>query len=254
MCLLVMAYRAYPDYPLIVAANRDEFYRRATAPADFWADYADVLAGRDLEQGGTWMGVTRGGKFAALTNVRDPSHFRNTAKSRGQIVADYLTGQADIDIYSKHIAQHSDGYNGFNFIGGTVQQLLSFSTVDAQVKPLAQGIYGLSNHMLDTDWPKVQRSKQTMGSILSSTTNLEADLFAMLSDKTPADDARLPDTGVGIEKERWLSSIFIQVQGYGTRCSSLLMIDHVGNAQFVERTFSVSGDPAETRRFRFAFQ
>ena len=186
--------------------------------------------------------------------MSDWSRLRSTVKSRGLIVADYLAGQADIEVYSQHIAENSDDYNGFNFIGGTVQQLLSFSTVDAQVKPLAQGIYGLSNHMLDTGWPKVQRSKQTMANILSSTTNLEADLLAMLADKTPADDARLPDTGVGIEKERWLSSIFIQVQGYGTRCSSLLMIDHVGNAQFVERTFSVSDGLAETRRFRFAFQ
>ncbi len=250
-----MAYRAHPDYGLIVAANRDEFFHRPTVPAEFWQNCPTVLAGRDLEQGGTWMGISKTGRFAALTNVREPLAFRSTAKSRGLIVADFLERDSDPVAYLAQLAERRDDYNGFNLVCGSGQHLYSYSTVDGHSAELAPGRYGLSNYMLDTPWPKVERSKLALHQTLAQRGDeLESDLFDMLSDITLADDADLPNTGVGIEKERWLSPIFIRAEGYGTRSSTLLLVDYDGNARFTERTFNSAGDPTDTRRFAVKMQ
>ena len=250
-----MAYRAHPDYVLIVAANRDEFFQRPTAPVGYWQDCPEVLAGRDLQQGGTWMGVNRAGRFAALTNVREPLAFRGTAKSRGLIVADFLTGDTEPRAHLTQLAKQRDDYNGFNLVCGSAKHLYTFGTVDGHIAELPPGVFGLSNHKLDTPWPKVESSKRALQNALAHRPEeLESELFSMLSDTTLADDADLPNTGVGIEKERWLSPIFIHATGYGTRSSTLLLVDYAGNARFVERTFNAEGEPDSTRRFALKMQ
>ncbi len=249
MCLLVMAYRVHPIYPLIVAANRDEFFRRPTAAADFWSDRPDVLAGRDFEQGGTWMGVTRSGRFAALTNVRDPKSNRPTAKSRGLIVSDFLTREDAPAAFVEDLVEGCHQYNGFNVIVADHDNLAYFNSATAQSEDLSPGIYGLSNHRLDTPWPKVIRSKAALEHALRKDgAELETDLLAMLRDRARATDSTLPDTGIGLDKERWLSPVFITGQDYGTRCSTVLMRG-ASRTLFIEDSFDSKGHVTETRRF-----
>ncbi|MEO5862388.1 MAG: NRDE family protein [Burkholderiales bacterium] len=249
LCLLVMAYRVHPIYPLIVAANRDEFFRRPTAAADFWSDRPDVLAGRDLEQGGTWMGVTRSGRFAALTNVRDPKSNRPTAKSRGLIVSDFLTREDAPAAFVEDLVEGCHQYNGFNVIVADHDNLAYFNSATAQSEDLSPGIYGLSNHRLDTPWPKVIRSKAALEHALRKDgAELETDLLAMLRDRARATDSTLPDTGIGLDKERWLSPVFITGQDYGTRCSTVLMRG-ASRTLFIEDSFDSKGHVTETRRF-----
>lgn len=253
MCLLVAAYRCHPEFPLIVAANRDEFFRRPAAAANYWNDHPDVLAGRDLEQGGTWMGVSKHGRFAALTNVRDPKYFRNVAKSRGVIVAKFLFGDDSPKQYLENLAQESDDFNGFNLIVGTTDELYYFNSVTKKTSALGAGIHGLSNDQLDTPWPKVIRAKNNMALALrQNAESLENPLFSMLRDNTVAPDSDLPDTGVGLEKERWLSPIFIRTNEYGTRCSTLLLARRDGEIQYIERSFDTASDAQSLRRFSFA--
>lgn len=248
MCLLVMAYQCHPEFPLIVAANRDEFFSRPTAAADYWTDHPNVLAGRDLEQGGTWMGVNKNGRFAALTNVRDPSSFRSSAKSRGHIVSRFLTGSDTPTDFLDNLASEADDYNGFNLIVRSNNQLTYFGSATKKTVPIAPGIYGLSNDQLDTPWPKVVRAKKNLESTLRESSDmLEKRLFALLRDDTLASDGELPDTGVGLEKERWLSPIFIRAENYGTRCSTLLLAKHDGEIHYIER--GVNAD--SLRRFSF---
>ncbi len=249
MCLLVMAYGVKPSYPLIVAANRDEFFRRPTSAADFWADQPHVLTGRDLEQNGTWMGVTKNGRFAALTNVRDPKSIQPAAKSRGLIVSDFLAGSAAPENFIDNLKDRPSHYNGFNLIVSDGSSLCYFNSVSAQSEALRPGIYGLSNHQLDTAWPKVTRSKAALELALrENAQELETKLFAMLTDRTIAADSALPDTGVGLDKERWLSPVFISRQDYGTRCSTVLIVG-ASQTLFVERSFDSTGDVTQTRRF-----
>ncbi len=248
MCLLVMAFQCHPEFPLIVAANRDEFFYRPTAAVKYWADHPTVLAGRDLEQGGTWMGVRKDGRFAALTNVRDPSAFRSNAKSRGHIVSGFLTGSDTPSDFLENLAHESDDYNGFNLILGSSDKLRYFSSATKKAIPIAPGVYGLSNDQLDTPWPKVVSAKKKLESALRENSDLlEKRLFALLSDDTLASDGELPDTGVGLEKERRLSPIFIRAENYGTRSSTLLFAKHDGEIHYVERSMNADS----LRRFSF---
>ena len=249
MCLLVLAYQCHPEFPLIVAANRDEFFQRPTAAADFWADHPDVLAGRDLEQSGTWMGVNRNGRFAALTNVRDPKSVQPAAKSRGLIVSDFLMGDIAPATFVDDLKAHGQQYNGFNVIIADAYNLAYFNSATVDSRTLSPGIYGLSNHRLDTPWPKITRSKAALERALSKEgQELEIELFALLADRARADDAALPDTGVGLDKERWLSPVFVSGEEYGTRCSTVV-IAGASQTVFVERSFDKVGNAIETRRF-----
>ncbi len=159
MCLIVFAWRQHPDFPLIVAANRDEFYERPTLAADFWADHPEVLGGRDLKEMGTWLGITRKGRFAALTNYRDPLHVRADAPSRGWLVRDFLTGERGAEDYLARLRDRGAAYNGFSLILGDAAGLYYYSNRGEEgPAALAPGVYGLSNHLLDTPWPKVRRA------------------------------------------------------------------------------------------------
>ncbi|NJM10791.1 MAG: NRDE family protein [Synechococcaceae cyanobacterium SM1_2_3] len=239
MCLILIAYRCHPRYPLLVAANRDEFYDRPAAPLGFWHDLPQILAGRDLQKGGTWMGVTQNGRFAALTNYREPSRVMPDAPSRGCLVSDYLCSVESARVYLDRLAWTAEIYNGFNLLLGDAGQLYYYSNRGGGQRVLTPGIYGLSNHLLDTPWPKLERGRRALGQLLDRQVALTPDdLLDVLTNCTPAPDEDLPDTGVSLEWERWLSPIFIDAPGYGTRCSTALLLDASGRAQMVETTWA----------------
>jgi uncharacterized protein with NRDE domain len=241
MCLLLFAWKAHPFYPLILAANRDEFYERPSAPADFWEDAPELLAGRDLKEGGTWLGLTRSGRLAALTNYRDPASLKIEAPSRGRLTTDYLLGNEKPQTYLERIAPEAFRYNGFSLLVGDFSDLFYLSNRGTQLR-LAPGIYGLSNSLLDVPWPKVARGKKRLGDLLSKKVRPTAEaVFKFLSDRSRPPDNQLPETGVGLEWERILSPLFIQSAVYGTRSSTALFIDRDGNATFSERVFDERG-------------
>lgn len=237
MCLILCAYKSHPRYHLVVAANRDEFLARPTAGADWWDDASDILGGRDLEQMGTWLGCTRGGRFAAVTNYREPGSERRDAPSRGGLVREFLESDGGVEEFLSRIRAEGGEYNGYNLLFGADGSLGYHSNRGDGGKPLESGIYGISNHLLDTPWPKVRRGKARFTNILSRHRDrLPADeLFEMLGDRTRAPDDELPDTGLGIELERMVSPIFTVGKEYGTRCSTVFAIDHEGSAYFEER-------------------
>lgn len=235
MCLIVFAWKLVPDCPLVLAANRDEFFVRPTRPAGWWEDHPDIYAGRDLQAGGTWLGVDRRGRFAALTNIRNGQAPQPDKRSRGELVADYLRSDLEPRDYLEQVRAGAHEYNGFNLIFGHGQELFWMSNdSDGTFRSLEPGIYGLSNGSLDTPWPKVVRAKAQFASLLCQSAPDDA-YFEMLTDTTRASDARLPDTGVSLDWERLLSPICIESSDYGTRASTLLRVRHTGGAELLER-------------------
>ncbi|GIN91768.1 hypothetical protein J6TS1_44950 [Siminovitchia terrae] len=249
MCIIFIAYRCHPNYNLITAANRDEFYKRPTKAAYFWEDNPSILAGRDLEQMGTWMGVTRTGRFAALTNYRNPSEFEKAdKKSRGHIVRDFLAGDESTFEFLKKLQQENLNYRGFNLFVSDGDSLMYYSNIGNEIKQLEPGIYGLSNDQLDTPWPKVEKGKRKLKQMLDNGLNHEQ-LFALLGDQETAPEEKLPRTGVPLQLEKTLSSIFIKSPDYGTRCSTVLTIDQNQKIHFIEKTFMSHG--ADEKEFTF---
>lgn len=255
MCLLLMAIESHPRYRAIFAANRDEFYNRPTAQAAFWEDAPQVLAGRDLLAGGTWMGMTRSGRFAAVTNYRDPSTHRPDALSRGHLVSDYLRGEETPLGYIKRLAERGHPYNGFNLVLGDRETLLWCSNRATGERGLGPGVYGLSNHLLDTSWPKTEKGKAGLKDLIDGEAEPDPEgLFALLSDRREADEEALPDTGVGLPLERVLSPIFIASPGYGTRSSTVLLVDRGNRVTFLERTFHAGSTRAHTVKYEFLIE
>ena len=253
MCLFFCAFEIHPEYRLIVAANRDEFYERPSQPAAFWPESPELLAGKDLQGGGTWFGITRSGRIAAITNYRDPRSHRNDAPSRGLLLTDYLLGSADPEGYLERVSRKGAAYNGFNLITGTTRELYYNSNRKGGVIALTPGLYGLSNHLLDTPWPKVARGKEAFGDLLSRKGNPDPEtLFDILSDRSIVEDRLLPETGIGLDWERILSARFIVSPVYGTRSSTLLYVDRQDRVTFIERNFNSAPGPGETARFEFA--
>ena len=248
MCLIVLAYRCRTDYPLIVAANRDEFHTRPTQPLAWWPEPSGVLAGRDLQAGGTWMGLHRSGRLAAITNFREPERFRSDAPSRGHLVSEFLIGQQGARAYLEALHRDAPGYNGFNLIAGRRSRLFYFGNRGGAPRPIEAGIHGLSNHLLNTPWPKVRRARQAMAAIVAKNARPDPDaLLALLQDRHQPPDGQLPATGIGLEWERLLAPVFIQSPSYGTRSSSVLLMAADGRTQFIECTFTPEGQ-ASTRR------
>jgi uncharacterized protein with NRDE domain len=250
MCLILVAWRAHPNYPLVVAANRDEYHARAAQSASWWPQ-PKILAGRDLSAGGTWLAVTRDGRFAALTNYRDPSRPPRDTPSRGALVPATLATPMSAAERLEQLQRQGAAYNGFNLIFGDAQQLAIYESVAGVGRLLDPGVYGLSNHLLDTPWPKVVSAKAALGAALTRLPD-EKPLLELLRDEQQADDEHLPRTGVSQEWERMLSSAFIRAEGYGTRCSSIVLINHLGVVRFTEWTWSVSGEL--TGQVNFSFQ
>lgn len=240
MCVIYLALDQHPGFPLILLANRDEFYARRTLAAHFWADAPDIYAGRDLEAGGTWLGVTRSGRFAAVTNYRDP--FAPTgSRSRGELVADFLKSNDGPNNYVAKISRRSDEYSGFNLIVGKIsssgQEVVYYSNRGGVAQQLVSGLYGLSNHLLDTPWPKVIKGKERVRTLLTHSTLESAKYFEILADKTLAQNDELPSTGIPFDLEKSISAIFIETPGYGTRCSTILTFDNEMQWNLDEKTW-----------------
>ena len=250
MCLILVALDTHPDYALVLAANRDEFYDRPTSPAAFWDDAPAVLAGRDLRAGGTWLGIDRRGRVAAVTNYRQGTRETEAPRSRGHLVSDYLTAAIDGAAHVARVERDAELYNGFNLFCGDAGALHYFSNREGRARRLTRGVYGLSNHLLDSPWPKVTAGKTGLTGLLSATGEaLVASLFTLLSDQRQAADEVLPRTGVSAEWERLLSSAFIASAEYGTRSSTVVLFGRAGGTVFVERSFGSGGVAAGERRF-----
>jgi len=256
MCLILISYDIHPVYRLIIAANRDEYYNRPTRPLGFWNSTPGILAGRDLRGKGTWLGVTGKGLFAAITNYRDPSTLKDDAPSRGKLITDFLNGKTAPGTYMEHVKRVGQRYNGFNLFTGDISEFYYYSNMEQIIKKIKPGIYGISNHLLDTPWPKVEKAKDFFKNIVTGKDGIDPeDLFAVLEDRTLPSDDQLPDTGVGIDWERRLSSIFIRSKIYGTRSSSVILYDRAGNIKFIERTFIPIEEKEvkqSTKTFQFA--
>ena len=255
MCLILLAFKTDPAYKLIIAANRDEYYDRPTAPAGFWKESPHLLAGRDLRAGGTWIGITREGRIGAVTNYRDPASVKENAPSRGRLVSNFLKGQEDPVEYLDMLAQEADRYNGFNLIIGEKDEVYGYSNQGDGMKELSPGIHGLSNHLIDTPWPKVTRGKDGLAGLISKGEEPSpGKLFNILRDRTVVHDDTLPDTGVGLDWERLLSPIFILSPGYGTRSSTILLIDLQDQVTFIEKTFDSDPDHVSTQKYEFTIE
>lgn len=239
MCLIVFSYKQHPKYDLIFAANRDEHYERPTRAAQFWDDHPQILAGKDLQAGGTWMGINKEGAFAALTNFRNPAIKKPNPPSRGHLVLDYLKNDGKPKNYLQAVDEKADRYMGFNLLAGTLDQLSYYSNQRNEIRRLDSGLYGLSNHLLDTPWPKVETAKAGLRKIVQEESITEETLFDLLANDQEAADDELPSTGVPPEIEKKVSPIFIKSDGYGTRCSTVLLIDQNKNVTFIERRFKV---------------
>lgn len=256
MCIILFAWQEHPRYQLILAANRDEFYHRPSAPAHFWPEKPQVLAGQDLEQQGTWMGITTDGRFAALTNYRDPQSLRPNTVSRGKLVSEYLIGDEKPAQYMAKVEVTGNAYNGFNLLIGQLGsggELLYYSNRGDCINPVLPGVHGLSNHLLNTAWPKVERGVTGLRNRLAQSDQLTENAFwELLNDTAPAEEHRLPATGVSREWERVLSPIFISSPEYGTRASTVILVHYDGTVRFVERSYQHAEERWETREFNFS--
>jgi uncharacterized protein with NRDE domain len=251
MCLILFAWKMHAKFPLVLAANRDEFYERPSAPAAFWDDAPDLLAGRDLKRGGTWLGITRTGRLAAVTNYRDPASMKPDAPSRGELVSDYLRRTESPEAFLRRVEPRASRYNGFSLLVGAGSELAYFSNRGGANR-LTSGIHGMSNHLLDTPWPKVEWGKRAIGELLAANGDPSpGELLVLLAARSRPPDESLPETGVGLERERVLSPLFIESPDYGTRCSTVLLIDREGMVTFVERVFNGGREPRLTSRFDF---
>lgn len=245
MCLIVFAWRPGHALPLLVAANRDEFYPRPSLPLAHWHDQPGIYAGRDLQAGGTWLGIGPQGRFAALTNLRDPSQAEG-ARSRGELPAGFLASQLSPSEFLHELQSRAEQFSGFNLLLGDGQQLWHYNPRNGAPQQLTAGLYGMSNASLDTPWPKLLRAKTALAAALAN--EHEDDLFSLLADRQVAADAELPQTGIALEFERLLSSTFICSSAYGTRASTVLKVQASGARLLIERSFGPHGVPlGETR-------
>ncbi|HKY00999.1 MAG TPA: NRDE family protein [Burkholderiales bacterium] len=250
MCLILFAHQAHDDYPLIVAANRDEWHNRPTVPSEFWDTHPDLLAGRDLQAGGTWMGITRAGRFAALTNFRDVEAYDPAAPSRGLLVLDYLRDRVGAESYLNGLAQRAGAYRGFNILAGDMRDLYFYSNRQSAAVRVEPGVHGLSNALMDTPWPKVRRGMEAIQAQLDGTPTAEA-LLDLLERTDQAPDEALPQTGVSLDWERRLSAAHILHSEYGTRSATVFLRHRSGQCIWVERSYDPEGHTQIERRFEF---
>ncbi len=272
MCLIFFAHDVHPDYRLILVSNRDEFYARPTMPAGFWESIPGVFGGRDLEQGGTWLGVTRTGRFATVTNYRDPEEFERQGRSRGLLLREFLKQEPPPGPFAEDLAEgdrdadaagERSQFNGYNLLVGDLrgdQGLFYYSNKSPQRFPrrLLPGIYGLSNHLLDSPWPKLVSGRTGFAELVHRNRPGSDDwshhpnaFFDLMTNSTTAPDDALPDTGVGLERERFLSSRFIRSEVYGTRACSVLFVRRDGLLIFFERRFEAGGNAKGDTRYEF---
>jgi len=250
MCLILFAYQSHSQYPLIVAANRDEYYRRPALAGHWWPTHPDLLAGKDLGQGGTWMGITRRGRFAALTNVRETGIQGKAFRSRGEIPLNYLEETSSLKHFARQLSHTANLYRGYNLLFGGLDNLCYFSNRTNGLQEISPGVHGLSNATLNTPWPKVSRGiARLREALLEPEPGIET-IFSILESRDIAGDDELPDTGVGIELERLLAPAFIESPEYGTRCSQVLTIDKDNKVTLHEKQRAPIRGPLITHRFK----
>lgn len=253
MCILFVAVKQHKDYPLIIAANRDEFFERDTAESHFWPEYPNILAGRDLRAGGTWMGINKQGYIASLTNIRAPHTNKADATSRGELVSHFLQAPAENSNYQQNLIAAKENYNGYNLLFGRWNHLSVYNNHTNKLDQLTSGFYGLSNADLNSPWPKINKGVSKLEQYCQNDKSITTDkLFELLLDKTKARDHQLPTTGAPIEWERRLSSIFIQGQEYGTRTSTILTIDKNQQVNWHERTYNKQAECSSQQSFNFS--
>ncbi len=254
MCLILFAAGAHSNYPLIVAANRDEAHSRPAARAGFWMDHPSVYGGRDLEKGGTWLAISRNGRFAAITNYRGAIRRVDSTRSRGELTRDYLTGSEEIEPYLERVSRRADEYNGFSLIAGELDRLWFFSNQRAGIQSITQDVHGLSNHLLDEPWPKVKRGTAVLKALLHAPeADLVPSLFDILADREPAPDEQLSAADIALER-RNRSAVFIADDRYGTRASTVLLVSADGKVLFCERTYGPGGVPLGHSERRFELE
>jgi uncharacterized protein with NRDE domain len=253
MCLLVLAWLSHPRYRLVVAGNRDEFHDRPAAPLGWWTDLPGILAGRDQRAGGTWMGVSRSGRFGVVTNFRSvEAAAAEGSPSRGQLVPRYLGERDDPGYFLKALSASARQFAGFNLLVGGPATLNYYSNaVDEGPRELPPGIYGLSNHRLDEPWPKLTRTRARFAAALAADDPVPADLLDLLADREPAGMDAPEHSGLPVELERALSAPFVRHDRYGTRCSTLVTVEHGGRTVVHERRFDSSGAHCGSSRFEF---
>lgn len=254
MCLIGFAWDSHPKYKLIFISNRDEYYSRPTDPIHFWKESPDLIAGQDLEGGGTWLGITRKGRFAAITNYRDPKNIKENAPSRGKLTYHFLVGQESPENYLKRIFSETQSYNGFNLLVGDLlkEELFFFSNYENKIKKIEKGIYGLSNALLDTPWHKVKKVKEKLSkTIIENPERIESTpLLETLIDKEIPKDSEVQQTGLSMKLEKMLSPMFIESKDYGTRASSVLLLDRRNSLLFKERIYKNGNYKQEVFQFQ----
>lgn len=255
MCLITFRYGHHDRYKLILAANRDEAYNRASAGANYWPSHSDLLAGRDLEANGTWFGITKDGKIAAITNCHGEEFVEPTAdkQSRGHILTDYLTQDGSAEIFIQNLILNKDHYQPFNVLLGSVDTLYHFNSRDTDFTALTKGTHSLSNATLNTPWPKVKKTRETLDTIIQSEKDYLVDLFAMMMDKTPASDNEIPEAPLPLAIRRKASANFIETEHFGTKSTTVLLVDWDNNVTYVERTY-LADDKSEDRTFHFQIE
>ena len=240
MCLIAFAHNVHTDYPLILIANRDEFYNRPTRAAQFWTTegFDDILAGKDLKAGGTWIGLHKNKRWAALTNYRNLHNLKENPPSRGSLVLDFIKSNSSAENYLGNIQKDAALYNDFNLLLFDGKDIAYYSNISNTIQSVSNGIHGLSNALLDTPWKKVDRIKSDLENAIQNN-HLEKDfLFDLLCNEDKANPEDLPSTGLSLELEKAMSSIFIHTPFYGTRCSTIILKDKNGKVSFTERKYS----------------
>ena len=242
MCLITFAFNAHPDYRFILTANRDEFYARPTSVAGWWEDHPQVFGGRDLHAMGTWMGIHKNGRFAAVTNYRDIKNTKSSTKTRGNLPTDFLLSTDSPEVYASKVQKKGHEYDGFNLIVFDEEMAYAGNYSEDSCQ-LGFGIYGLSNALLDTPWPKVKKAKSAFEHLIQKNFKLE-DLIEMIDDSETAVDESLPNTGLDYDREKAFSAMRIRTPDYGTCCTTAVRIDYEGNVEFMEKSYPV-GDRLE---------
>jgi len=253
MCLLVFSLRSHKKYPLILAGNRDEFYKRPTRPAQFWKSKPNLLAGKDIKAGGTWMGVTKSGKLGALTNYRDLTNIKDDAPTRGSIVTDYLSGSKPAPVFLETLDEDAENFNGFNVLAGTPDSFFHYSNETRSITEIESGIHGISNAVLNTPWPKVEKAKEDLRNAISNDHIDTEELFTLLKSKKTYPLEMLPETGLPDKKEKEVSAAYIKTEDYGTRCSTIILMDQNGEVTFMERTYDPKTENITTEK-QYNFQ
>lgn len=252
MCLIAFSYKNHPEYPFILATNRDEFYGRPTQPAHVWNTSPKILAGKDEKAGGTWLGISENGRFAALTNYRQMDDIKEDTTSRGIIVKDFLLSDVNPRKYLAELQKKGEHFNGFNLIAGFFDDLYYISNKKEGVYKIKPGVHTVSNAFLNTPWPKTEQASKSFRKIIDEKKPDEEKLFSVLLNDKRYPIEELPNTGLPEETEKAVSSIFIKTENYGTRSSTILTVDKENRVHFAERSyFPGSNEPRKTARFDF---